>query len=520
MFKILVADDERFIRQGIISILCKNIEDEMIYVEASNGIEALDCANRENPDLIITDICMPGCDGLEFISRLKEPNQKAPVIILSGYENFEYAKRAIKLGVKEYVMKPIKKAEFIELIQDYVKNIREQQKKNNEQAIRLIENARTMEKLKKDFLVGLLKCKDEEQSGQYLTQLENIGMKFESKYYVCAVMEYDITEDTKDYMDFAVKNVLDEYLSMESGEFLTNVPYGNGILVVIFESDSREKLKESKKRVMVNAMQIVKEYCKVKIYAGLGDIAYDSLHLYKAIGHAMYAADLKILDRGETVSVYEECIKQGKDLETRITVEIRRAGKINVYSILEAFQEVYVRCRKEENVMLLKKEYEEVTGYLLRKCSQNIQDEWNKLPAAFSSLFSIMQLKKELRELIQNTVANQQEDEGNISNAALMKQILQYMEEHITEELDLITVATRFKRTPGYISTLFKKHVVGGFNYYINKERMEIALKLLQDHSLSIQEISELTGYSNAKYFSVVFKKITGMTPRDYREQH
>lgn len=519
MFKILVADDERFIRQGIISILTKNIESQITCIEASNGIEALEKAEVERPNLIITDICMPGSDGLEFISQLKEKHVDTPVIILSGYENFDYAKRAIKLGVKEYVMKPVKKAEFIELIQGYMMHIQEQKKKSNAEAVRRIENAKIMEKLKSDFLVGLLKCRNKQEAEQYLEQLEKIGMKFESKYYTCAVIEYEINEKTKDYIGFAVKNVLDEYLSLETEAFLTNVEYGSGIIVTIFEADKRELLRSSKKKMVVQAAQLIEEYCKTKVYAGLGDIAYDSLYLYKAIDHAFYAADMKILERGEKVSVYEECVKDEKVVASNIVKEIKRTEHINVYEILERFQEIYGDCRKKENIRRLKVEYEEVIAYLKKKRGSSAQEEWTKAPRSFSSFFSILQLKKELKEFIHEVVAYKQEEEGSISNTAFTQQILQYVEEHITEDLDLVTIASKFKRTPGYISTLFKKHVEGGFNYYINKERMEIAMKLLKDPSLSIQEISELTGYNNAKYFSVVFKKMTGMTPREYRER-
>ena len=116
MFKLLIADDEQFIRKGIISILKKNLTEEIQCIEAANGQDALMKAREMALNLIITDISMPGCDGLEFIRQLREENKMIPIVILSGYDNFEYAQKAIRLGVKEYIMKPIKKQEFITLI--------------------------------------------------------------------------------------------------------------------------------------------------------------------------------------------------------------------------------------------------------------------------------------------------------------------------------------------------------------------------------------------------------------------
>lgn len=519
MFKILVADDERFIRQGIVSILNKNIENDIVCVEASNGIEALKKVEEETPSLIITDICMPGSDGLEFIEKLKEKSVNVPVIILSGYENFDYAKRAIKLGVKEYVMKPIKKAEFIALIQNSISHIQNQQKKTTAEAIRNVEHAKIMEKLKSDFLIGLLRCKNKQDAEQYLGQLEKIGMKFESKYYTCAVVQYEASEETRDYMGFAVKNILDEYLSLETEAFLINVEYEDGVIVTIFEGDSRDQLKMPKKEIITQAMRLVKEYCKTEVYAGLGDIAYDALYLYKAMEHAFYAADLKILERGERVSVYEECAKENEPQASAVLLELKKAEELDIYYILERFQEIYLTCRKRENVQALKIEYEAVVDYLERRRSIEILGERSEEYRKFHSFFSIYQLKKSLKKLLLEMVSMEVEQEGNLSKVLFTKRVLQYVQEHITEDIDLVMIADKFKRTPGYISTLFKKHVEGGFSQYINKERMKIAMKLLEDPSLSIQEISELTGYSNSKYFSVVFKKITGMTPRDYREK-
>ena len=125
MFKILIADDERFIRKGIIAILKRGLEEEIQFVEAGNGIEAIDLAQKEHFHLVISDISMPGSSGLEFIKALKDSGQTATVIILSGYENFEYAREAVRLGVREYVMKPVKKPEFLELVRTCLEETRQ-----------------------------------------------------------------------------------------------------------------------------------------------------------------------------------------------------------------------------------------------------------------------------------------------------------------------------------------------------------------------------------------------------------
>lgn len=521
MFKVLIADDEKFIRKGIISILERNLQEEISYIEARNGVEALEIAERESPDLVISDINMPGCDGLQFIADLKKLNGKTPVIILSGYENFEYAKRAIQLGVKEYVIKPIKKAEFIELIKQYVTNIKSERVRSQEEIVRRVENARIMERLKRDFLLGLLKCPSSEEAHHYLVQLKELGMIFESKLYICAVVQYEVTASNEDYMDFAAKNILDEYLHLESGEELVvNVNYDVGKVVIIFEGNSQEALRDKKKHLIRKAARLVKEYCKVNVFVGVGDVAYDSVHLHTSLRHALLAVDFRLYEGGDIVMFYDDIQKESEAAAPNLVRMLKPVEQINVFEILEGFQKIIRMGQSKAVIMVLRKEYSEVQEYisnqLLRR--KNASEVWEGRYKPLSNCWTFTDVKQELKERIE--LLQGAGGHASAGNAAFMKQILQFVDEHITEELDLNLVAEKFNRTPGYISTMFKKHVEGGFNSYLTNERVEIAKKLLADGSISIQEVSELCGFHNSKYFSVVFKKTTGETPREYREHY
>ena len=113
MLKIMIADDEDKICQLIYKLIdWSSMRMEVIGI-AHNGIEALDLAKEYHPDIAITDIRMPGLDGLEFIEKAKEVDPNLEFIIISGYQQFEYAKKAIKYGVSDYLLKPIKKEELI-----------------------------------------------------------------------------------------------------------------------------------------------------------------------------------------------------------------------------------------------------------------------------------------------------------------------------------------------------------------------------------------------------------------------
>ncbi|WP_138262297.1 response regulator transcription factor [[Clostridium] hylemonae] len=520
MFKILVADDEKFIRKGIVSILSGNLREEVIFVEARNGLEALEKSRTETPGLIITDISMPGCDGLEFIQRMKEINVNVPVIILSGYENFEYAKKAIKLGVKEYVMKPIKKNEFVELIHSYIADIRQAQQRNREEYLKRSENIRIMEKLKRDFLLGLLKCTSSEEARNYLIQLKELGMSFDSHLYMCVAVQYKVTPGNQEYIDFVVKNILDEFWGLRlDDEKVVNVVYSPGMVVAIFEGESQNALLEQKKKLVRDAVTLLKQYCKTDIYAGIGDVAFDSVQLHVSLRHAMLAAGYKIFEEGDMVCVYQE-LENGKETEApELVKRLKPIEEINIFDMLDRYRKLAYSGKTRRVLKVLEHEYEEVQNHinLVMSRKQTGKPVWDEKYKSFSCIWSVGEAGQELKERIE-LLKELYDDSGGV-NEALMRQMLDFVDEHITEELDLNTVAEKFHRTSGYVSTLFKKYTSGGFSAYLTGERIKIARKLLEDSSIPIQEIGELCGYNNPKYFSVVFKKVTGETPRGYREK-
>ncbi|WP_333813677.1 response regulator [Muricomes intestini] len=521
MFKLLIADDEQFIRKGIISILKKNLTEEIQCIEAANGQDALMKAREMALNLIITDISMPGCDGLEFIRQLREENKMIPIVILSGYDNFEYAQKAIRLGVKEYIMKPIKKQEFITLIQEYIDDIRKQKARTIQELNRKMENDRIMERLKHDFLLGLLKCPSSVEAERYLIQLKELGMEFESKLYICVVVQYKVREDNQDYMDFAAKNILDEYLNLEAeNERIINVTYDKGQIVTIFEGSNLPSLQESKKKLIRKAASLIKRYCKTEVYAGIGDVAYDFIHLHTSLRHALLAANFKLYEHGDNVMAYDEIDKEAEVNSPNLVKQMKPAKNINIFHILEEMQKILDQGENKQVINTLKKEYEDIQEYISLQLIRHQTGKDGELSAykPLDCCWNFSEVKRELKERIE--FLQQFLDKGSQGNTQLSKMILQYVDEHITEELNLNLIADKFYRTPGYISTIFKRHTEGGFNAYLTKERIEIAKRLIGDSSIPIQEISELSGFSNSKYFSVVFKKMTGESPREYRARH
>lgn len=506
MFKILVADDEQFIRKGIVTILQRNITEPLKIIEAKNGIEAIEKVEKERPNLIITDINMPGIDGLQFIKEIKEKQINTEVLLLSGYSNFEYAKEGISLGVKEYVTKPIDKEEFVTLVNKYISNIKLQKQKELAETEQKQESKKMIEGVKKDFLVSLLTSLNSKEATHYMKQLKELNVDFKPQWYTCVIFQYELNQENLDYIDFAIKNILDEYLPEHCDGFLLNANYHTGRTISIFETNQMGFKDPQKKATIRKTTATLSKIVKVRVSAGIGESTLGFEHLHRGFRQGIEALEFKIFNPGDTVLVYED-IRQGKTLDP--------PKKLLYESYLEICTEINCISQQGQTKEVLKRLrhlYGQLLSHLTKRIPQKEQEDYKD----FGEFWTLDDLKKEIKILLEKLQQTQKE---NVINVKLMEEIIHFINENITKELDLNIIAEKFNRSPSYISTMFKRYVPGGFNTYVTEKRMNIAKKLLRDSNISIQNIAEASGYYNAKYFSSVFKKKEGMTPREYRER-
>lgn len=505
MFKILVADDEQFILKGIVTILQRNLSEPADIIEAKNGFDALEKIKVGHPDLIITDINMPGLNGLEFVRAIKDMQVKAPVIVLSGYESFEYAKDAIALGIKEYILKPVKPEAFVTLVEKYIAKIKAGRQKVYTEIAAKLENRRIIEGVKMKYLMGALKSSSNSEAAGYQQQLRDLNVFFESRLYTCVVFQYDVNVENQDYIDFVVQNILAEYFLDKTDSFLMSVNYDVGYAVAIFKSGKADFTNSQQKALLRSAADLIQKTAKVRVFAGVGDVATDFTQLHRSLRNALSVTEYKIFERRDILCTYEE-VESGNPIALN--------GHLAVSQVLDVWNElnrIYSLGQNKEVVAALKSLYNQVMQYVSKRLSIKEQNVYRD----FAVFWTLDEVKREIKGQLERL---DEVGEDAVSNAQLMEEILHYVDEHITEELDLSIVAEQFRRSSGYVSFMFRQHTEGGFNSYVTEKRMEIAKKLLKDRKMSIQEVAEACGNFNAKYFAVVFKKNTGMTPREYRE--
>lgn len=499
MFRILVADDEKITRRGIIAMLERGLREEVEYLEAGNGQEALEIARTQLIHLIVTDICMPLLSGLEFIEELQKTDPEMMVIIISGYENFEYAKQAVRLGVKDYIMKPVKKEEFLGLVERCLADIERKQMEAKQFYREKQKNEQIMNSMKRERLVWLL-------SGYHIREqmegLKPFGISLEGPFLQCAVIEYEMHSDSDAIVDYAVKNIVDETLEGYLKNWFLSFTYESGSLALIFRLEEMEQTGVIEKALLKSVL-LIEKYARIKAVAGVGTIVFEAEKLYKTFEESKDSADFKIYGEGRKLILYRELSGIGEREHIADGVPEWR-DRIREAEVLAYFNQILKKDKNCQSLEELKTAYRR----LCEQASLYIPDI-----RRFSELWTSFELRREVKRMSQCL-----EEEGQEENNQMIQEMIRFTSEHVTEDIDLNYIAEKFGRTPGYVGLLFRKGAGSGFNEYVTKERIHLAKNMLKDPAVSIQRVGELCGYHNPKYFSVVFKKMVGMTPKAYQK--
>lgn len=453
MKKILVVDDEKFIRLGIATILENNFNNIDVKL-AKNGKEALDVISEEKIDIIISDINMPVMNGMELLKEINELNKNIKTIILSGFNEFEYARQSIKYGVKNYLLKPIDEKELIENIQEIFDEIEKENQNKKEDVI-------------KDFLIFLERKK--------YSEIEKILIKLNKSIKILNYYYIETNYNVNNFSDIVINIDENQYiiLSEEKIDF-ANIEYD-----FLCES-KKNNVKDSFKE-----LEILKQY---KIF-----FEKENINCEKIKNRKNFKID------NEKINTIYNYLKYGKYEE--ISKEIKDIFNNNFINNCDI--ESFEKLHNLFYTMIFIKYIEKIDNDILKenfldiKC-KNINEYINKI---LNSMKKICETKDNNKHL----------DEVYIEKA------LEYIDKNYNKDINMAVVSNYVSLNYSYFSTIFKKHIEMNFLDYLNKIRIEKAKEYLKRVDYKIYEIAEEVGYKNPKHFSKIFKKIEKITPIEYR---
>ncbi len=520
MYSILIVDDETGITEGLRFIIQRNLPDCRVDGIAYNGVHGFDLAMQLQPDIILTDIRMPQVDGLEMIRRLIEAGCQAKFIILSGYSEFGYAKNAMALGVKFYIIKPVEEEELYDAIGKACAEI-ETEKVSILKIQRLEDIAQR--NVKESALREVLDLAvDDSSSLKYL--LDSCGFPVSHKQYVCALLE--LNGEAPDLTDKVTKEVT-AHLSKYSNTVVLHYSKMQTVIIVShYETMDYEELVAA----IGNVQSQIAENFGILVTAGVGLIYEDIGGMSKSFEEARYALGYKIIKGTGSMITYQE-IQNITGIRRMVSQEdISKLeaciDELDIEGCSDVIQGIFAKMAEEKDLSL---------SDLQLQCLSIILSGIRKMPAMqfqlnenlgknILSLESVSRFKtlEELKNWLIHTVKSIVELRV-MWKVPLKKDIIADIKEYVAENFDkdvnLAELSGKFYLNPYYLSQLFKEKTGDTYLNYLMKLRINRAKELFEKTDLKVYQVCEMVGYSDTNYFSKLFEKFTGRKPSEFKKK-
>ncbi|MBR1892843.1 MAG: response regulator [Lachnospiraceae bacterium] len=525
-YSVMLVDDE----EDVIEIIRRKLNwEEMgfcVTASAHNGVEALETAEELQPDVVMTDIKMPYMDGLTLARKLKEQNPKVKIIIFSGFDEFEYAKEAIKLEAEEYLLKPVNADElngvFARIKQNLDKEIDE------EQNIDKLKNyyIESLPILQENFYTSLLRGQIKPDRIGSLIVGYQIDLK--GPYYTTVLLHIS-SSDVPDDMDSTLLNVSVKRLAAEqlSDRWRAKIVTWFTDIVLIAQLENEEEmtaLTDDCDRFCRTA----KKFSRATVTAGIGHVVpiisdlsksfegADSAVSYRMMygtGKAINIAEIDPHENAEIPSAEDGMQNVFHRIKTGTTESVDEAVRQLVDSIIQA------RSTIQQYRLLVMEMIADIFRFGNNN-HLNMEDVFGKNNDVYSEALSIDSPSALVAWLYDISIKMQQliVSERQSSTRSFVDKAEDYVKDNYADkELTIESICNYLGVSSAYFSTVFKKETGKTFINYLTEIRMKKAVELLIDQNEKTYIIAEKTGYADPNYFSYVFKKQYGMSPSKYK---
>lgn len=492
MLKIVIVDDEITALNGISYIIKKHSTDYEITGAFENGEEALNYLHMHHVDVVITDMKMSPIGGLEMIDKIKQINDQIYIVVLSAHSDFDFVRHAMKRGASDYLLKPCQPEDIIDLLKKF--------QRESDHKIEMVRKRNLVKSFTQVFETGKINNKNIENDVAGIAVLakdQEYGLKTE-----------------KEMLSF-----LEKYF----GQDTVLVPMHNSLIIVIKNrTDITKSYSEIDKylkanNIFVHVSIIAKEESNgniVECYE-LAKNIIEFLRFNNIKGFISFSNYKKHIEAIENIAV-------SGIIDARILARlIREKNPEELLNKISNAMQVYVNKQKMFNPLQMKKD---LIDLIIKTESEfkhvNVTDDTNTIKQSIKSVQSIGEAENlaALEDIFKTAVFNlyAEANEGNARPRYIIDTI-KYIEKHYMEDISVKEVAETLYLNIWHLSAQFKKYTGISMSDYINKVRIEIAKELLQQPDLMVYQVAEMVGFSNATYFSTVFKSIEKITPKKYQ---
>lgn len=534
--KVFLVEDEMVIRRGIKNSIDWEKEGYIFCGEASDGELAYPMIIKEKPDILITDIRRPFMDGLELCKLVKKELPNIKILILSGYDEFDYAKEAIRLGVTEYLLKPISSGKLLEALNGVSESIR-REKEDKDLVRKYMEEMREnteheKQKFFEQMIAGNLSMADALETGKKYEMNLSAGMYNLLLFRFTLGKENRKSGELLGEAEYAIEKLTERL------EYVFEFQRGVEGWAFLLMADNEEQMSERVKELSKDLEEIMKNYSTIAYFGGIGQPVARLRELEESFREAERALAARFtMELNRIISV--EDIRMAQNVDTLDDIEITSFGEIEktrtmlekflnngAEDEIDEFVDVYINELPEENLKsVLMRQYIIMDAYIVMMsfCEKiegiegEMQAQSEELKNSMKTIQTLEEIKNYIRMLLKKIIGVRDTISGRRYSDIIEIAKDQIRKTYMSDEISLNTIAAEVGMSPSYFSSIFSKEMGKTFVEYLTEIRMDRAKELLMCSSMKTSEIGYEVGYKDPHYFSYIFKKTQNCTPKEFR---
>ncbi len=528
ILKVMVVDDEEIARSFLKMCIDWNSIGMDLVCEASSGREALDLIEEFNPEIIFTDIQMPFMDGLEFSRIVAETHPHIRIVILTAHKEFDYAKKGIKIGVSDFLLKPINKAEVLKIALNVKEKIEAEKRHWNE-----------FNQIKKQLEENYLHMREKFLIEMLVTgaDMDNLDEKL-NYFYPEALPDYfqvslvetahseiveNISEEKRLLLGLKSIDIVKQYFREDKN---VDIFFDNSRRIVILTKDPEMDLIgccEQLKSLIINRIK-----CYVSI--GIGNGYNDCRRISQSYKEAMDALKYGIVSgRNHVVCFNDDMSFSGQHWDFRV----EDIGELGFFvkagldeKAVSIIDDVFSKIADSRNVTIEKVRVvsTNIISAILGAIAEmglSYGDIYGTESLPYGRIFEIdtmTDMEEYLRALVLSSISAIKTIRTRKSKK-IIDDILDYLKMNLSDcDLALSNTAQKFFVNPSYLSRIFKQETGQSFTEYLARIRMEKAIELLNGTDMKAYQVADAVGIKDPYYFSNCFKKFTGLSVNEYKK--
>jgi two-component system response regulator YesN len=542
MLKVFLVEDEVIVREGIKNNMNWEENGFIFCGEASDGELAYPQIQKLCPDIIITDIKMPFMDGLELSRLVKKEMPLVKIIILSGYDDFAYAKEAISIGITDYLLKPIAGAELLKAVRAVGDTILSEQ-----------EERKKLEQIKQDVVM-----KEDLERRDFFSHIINLDMPVSKLLEKGKRLQIDLSAPVYNVVLFKIwkqngaSDEIEEYSAevIEIEQKIRNLINGKDNIIsfiqvidgsiYLIKGNDKNEVENIIKSYLDQFSSIISGYDNIHYFGGVGQRVERLREITLSFNKANKAFAYRYIFEPDQIIRHDTIRDYRMNNDPEISLKSIDMGKLNK-KLIEGF----LRKGLKNEVSYFIDDYthslgaENIDSYLFRQyiamdiyfstaafveqlgySADVIMDVCGDISQFTAGLSSVIETKEYLAKLLSEAIVLRDAVSLKKYNV-LLEKAKEYIEIHyVDEDISLNAVAASVNVSPSHFSMIFSQEIGQTFIEYLTRIRMEKAMELLRCTDMKTSQVGYEVGYKDSHYFSYLFKKNLGITPKEYRQSN